>query len=118
LVSDQGVNGDGFYFDDLIVNIISTTTKIDELNSKQNFISQNIPNPANTITQFNFALNNNDHLTLTIYNTLGELVKQEKISNKQKSISIDVSTLSNGTYFYTVGNESFHSKMMKMVVLK
>ncbi len=117
LVSDQFLSFDGFYFDDLAVNIISTT-KIDELSAKENLISPNIPNPVSTITHINIALNNKNNLTLTVYNALGELVKQEKISDKQTSISVDVRALSNGTYFYRVGNESFQSKMMKMVVLK
>lgn len=118
IVSDQGLTYDGFYFDDLSVNIISSTTQIEEVSSKEYLISQNIPNPANTITHVNIALNNKSNLMLNIYNAIGELVRQEKISDKQTSISIDVRSLSNGTYFYRVGNENFHSKMMKMVVLK
>ncbi|MDP1747239.1 MAG: T9SS type A sorting domain-containing protein, partial [Bacteroidota bacterium] len=118
IVSDQGLTYDGFYFDDLSVNIISSTTQIEEVSSKEYLISQNIPNPANTITHVNIALNNKSNLMLNIYNAIGELVREEKISDKQTSISIDVRSLSNGTYFYRVGNENFHSKMMKMVVLK
>jgi len=118
LVSDQGVNYDGFYFDDLSVNIVSSATKIDELKNKENSILQNIPNPATTFTEVNFAFNNKKDLSLNIYNSLGELVKQEKISDQQTSISIDVSPLSNGTYFYRICNDSFQSKMMKLVVLK
>lgn len=118
IVSDQGANNDGFYFDDLSVNIVSSATSITEISSKENLISQNIPNPANTITLVNFAQNDEKNLSLKIYNSFGELVKQENISEKQTSISIDVKSFSNGTYFYRIGNDSFRSKMMKMVVVK
>ncbi len=118
LVSDQGVYSDGFYFDDFSVNSVASTTGINELNTKENFISQNIPNPANTFTLVNFTPNNYKNLTLNIYNSLGELLKQEKISEKQTSLSLDIRSFSNGTYFYQIVNESFHSKMMKMVILK
>jgi hypothetical protein len=119
LVSDMGLNYDGFYFDDLSVNIApSSITTIDGIITKENLIFQNIPNPANTYTQINFDGNNNKNLTLNIYNSIGRLVKQEKISDKQTSISIDVRSFSNGTYFYRIASENFHSEMMKMVVLR
>ena len=117
LVSDQGLTYDGFYFDDLSINIISSTTKIEEL-KEENLISQNIPNPANTFTHVNIFTNNKNNLTLYIYNAVGEIVRKEKISNKQSSLSIDVRSLSNGTYFYQVANENFRSNMIRMVVLK
>ena len=117
LVSDQGLTYDGFYFDDLSINIISSTTKIEEL-KEENLISQNIPNPANTLTHVNIFTNNKNNLTLYIYNAVGEIVRKEKISNKQSSLSIDVRSLSNGTYFYQVANENFRSNMIRMVVLK
>lgn len=118
LVSDQGANDDGFYFDDLSVTIVSSATKIDEPISMEDLISQSTPNPANTLTRINWEENNNKNLSFTIYNALGELVKQEKISDNQTSVSVDVTTLPNGTYFYRLSNENFRSKMMKMVVLK
>lgn len=119
LVSDQGVNEDGFYFDDLSINIVSsTTTTIEEKSTQEDFVSQNIPNPGTTFTHVNFALNDKKNLNFTIYNSIGKLVYQEKVSEKQTSISLDISTFSNGIYFYQVGNESFQTKMMKMVVLK
>ncbi len=119
LISDQGVNADGFYFDDLSVNTVTATAAtIDEKSANESLISQNIPNPASTITSLYFATINKNNLTLNIYNSLGELVKQEKISDKQTSLLINVSTFANGTYFYRVVNENFHSNMMKMVVLR
>jgi hypothetical protein len=77
-----------------------------------------MPNPANAFTTINFTNDNKKNLTLNIYNSIGELVKQEKISDKQTSLSIDVRAFAGGTYFYQMSTESGHSKMMKMVVLK
>ncbi len=119
LVSDLAVNYDGFYFDDLSINIIPVSIAgINEKKNSENIISQNIPNPAAGLTLVNFNLGNNRNLIFNIYNSLGQLVKQDKISDKQTAVLIDAGSLSNGTYFYQICNESFHSKMVKMVVLK
>ena len=119
LVSDQGVNYDGFYFDDLSVSMLSSSaTNVNEIKINDNLILQNTPNPATTFTIINFNINDKQNLICNIYNSIGELVKQEKITDKQTSLSIDVRTLSNGTYFYQIGNETYRSKMMKMVILK
>lgn len=121
LVSDNYENFDGFYFDDLSISTVSATTKIGELKTNSNIISQNTPNPANSITYIDFKLNNNNNnneCLIDVYNTLGELVKQENIAAKQTSIALDISALSNGTYFYCIVKGSMRSNMRRMVILK
>ena len=118
LVSDAGANYDGFYFDDLTVSTTTSTVNIEKIDNRESFILQNIPNPANTLTNINFSFENKKNMCLKIFNSVGELIKEEKIQDKQTSLSLDVHSFSNGTYFYQIGNENYLSKMLKMVVLK
>lgn len=116
--SDPAVNGDGFYFDDLSVNIIESVPAGIHEPGYQNALLQNIPNPASTTAQVNFTLQNIKNPVFNIYNVMGELVKQEAVSDKQTSVSMDVSNFANGTYFYQISGENYRSKTIKMVVLK
>ncbi len=119
LVSDQAVNYDGFYFDDLSVDIISSTVDVSEKENKDKIIIlQSIPNPASTSASVNFTIQNVKNPVFIIYNIMGEVIKKEVIAEKQTSISIDVSLFSNGTYFYQICGQNYRSKTMKFTVLK
>ncbi|MBS1638245.1 MAG: immune inhibitor A [Bacteroidetes bacterium] len=121
LVSDQGVNYDGFYFDDMSVNILQgpNAAGIQNYDQSVNYVSQNIPNPAHTITYINYNLAGKKDLSLCVYNTIGEMIQQSCVESSQGQVSIDLSNLSNGTYFYQViAADGYHSTMMKMVVMK
>jgi carboxypeptidase T len=119
LVSDQGVNYDGFYFDDLAIETLSSVAGVKEntFNTK-NIILQNIPNPATTTTTINFTLQNIKRPALAVYTVLGNLVKKEALTENQNSVTLDLSSFSNGTYFYQVYGDGYRSEVMKMVVLK
>jgi carboxypeptidase T len=119
IVSDPGANYDGFYFDDLSVTTVSSSTGIKTIKGlDDNMVLQNIPNPANAHTTIHFNLTDVKNKTFYIYNMMGQLISQETISYKQSSSIIDISSFANGTYFYQVIGQNFKSKMMKMVVLK
>jgi hypothetical protein len=45
-------------------------------------------------------------------------VHKETITEKQTSVMLDLSTFSNGTYFYQVSGDGYSSEVLKMVVLK
>lgn len=118
IASDQAVTGDGFYFDDIsITTVTSLPSGINETGTK-NVVLQNIPNPASANTTVHFTLQNVKNPVFSIYNVMGELVRQEPVADKQTSLTLDLSTFANGTYFYQVSGEGFRSEVMKMVVLK
>jgi hypothetical protein len=83
-------------------------------------LSQNYPNPFNSITMIDFDLNRTDHLTLKVYNILGQEVAtlvNGDLSAGTYRVSFDASSLSSGIYFYRL-TSSFQSETQKMVVLK
>jgi len=83
-------------------------------------LKQNYPNPFNPTTTIAFSLTNSDHVTLNIYNVLGEFVTSlvnGQMSAGAHEVNFDASSLSSGTYFYElrIGQES---KIKKMNLMK
>ncbi len=102
-------------------NVVET-----EVEGPQVFVlSQNYPNPFNPSTMINFSLPVDSHVSIELYNTLGE--KVDELTNSDYSIgshevNFDASKLSNGVYYYTINatgvdGSSFVSTK-KMVLMK
>lgn len=87
-------------------------------------LSQNVPNPASSVTTINFALAEpSSATTLRVYSSDGELVKSADLgalSAGSGSHNLDVSGFANGSYLYhltvmTSGGEMVYSKVMQVV---
>ena len=117
IVSDQGLNYDGFYFDDIQVNTITSTVGVEDQQQIATLL-QNIPNPATSQTTIYYNLNNSKNPELKIYNVVGKLIKTEQLAYKSTNTTIDLNSFDNGTYFYQLSGEGYHSSTKKMVVLK
>ena len=110
------------YFDDLqlikkteVDHVISSDNKTpDKFN-----IYQNYPNPFNPITIIRFSLSNPGYTTLSVYNTLGEIVAV--LVNKQMSagehlVEFDGKNFATGTYIYRLqSGEDVLSKKMILI---
>ena len=108
LVSDNSQRRDGFYFDDLKINIISSNLSI---NSIDNIPVKFYPNPAKEKVFINTNLTN---YNITIYNLIG---KKVFISNKQNGqTSLNLKSLSQGLYLLKLisGNNSYTYKLIKL----
>ena len=89
-------------------------------------LSQNFPNPFNPSTAITYALPFESNVKLTVYNTLGQVVKE--LVNEVKGtgihkIDFDGSTLSSGVYFYSINAQSLDGKknfssVKKLLLLK
>ncbi|MCZ6702817.1 MAG: T9SS type A sorting domain-containing protein [Ignavibacteria bacterium] len=84
------------------------------------YLSQNYPNPFNPETRIDFALPEKQLVSLRVFNTLGELVKE--LVNEQReagsySVSFDGSNLPSGVYIYRFQTSSFTANK-KMTFLK
>ncbi len=67
------------------------------------------PNPANTEVRVPFSLKNAANVTVTLANTVGQVVKTQNMGNTTKGEAvINVSDLANGVYFYTVNADGQH----------
>ena len=82
-----------------------------------NFSIVSYPNPANTIINFDYNLVENKNANLYVMNYLGEIVSSyENISPGKNTISMDVSKLSTGSYFYQLkAGESVVTKKFTVI---
>lgn len=85
--------------------------------SSIDFVSQNQPNPAQTKTDINIHLVFSSSLSVHVHNMIGQKVMEVDKGNLSPGIykvSLDVSQLKQGVYFYTVvaGDESVTKKMI------
>lgn len=83
-------------------------------------LKQNYPNPFNPATTIQYSLPAAQHVTLTIYNTLGRKVQtliDEKKSKGGHRVRWNASRLSSGVYLYRLQTES-GQKTKSMLLLK
>ena len=60
------------------------------------------PNPVSSYAVVNYSLKHNSNANLTVYNMLGKQEMNYKLNSNTEKINIDLSTLTNGTYFYSI----------------
>ncbi len=113
-VSDQGVREDGFYFDDLVVDIYKGITKTTDVINLSNV--KIAPNPSSDIIQvsinnFNKALD----FTYEILSLSGQTISSGSLSDI--NTVIDVQSINSGAYYIRVkgnGNVLSHTKWIKL----
>jgi len=95
LVSDNSINKDGFYFDDLKVSVLSPTSAVAE----NNLTGINIyPNPSDSTIQIKLP-SNKQKFNMDIYDVAGQLIMQQTVSNSEQ---IDISRMNKGLYFIRI----------------
>ncbi len=94
---------------------------IDEPSQPDRFILHgNYPNPFNSHTVFKFTINQASDIQLTVYNLLGQqvgLVFKSRFESGQHSLVYNASSLSSGTYFYSMTSGSMR-KTGKFLLIK
>lgn len=103
LNTDEGTNLDGFYFDDLKLNVPQTTTLVKSGFAMEQF--RIFPNPTDNVLHISTNQNLYD---VAIYNAIGQLVYEKKSTAGMQSIN--VSTLPSGVYFIQMKSEQFTEK--------
>jgi len=83
-------------------------------------LEQNFPNPFNPVTRIGYSLPVRTHVTLSVFNTVGQRVAvlvDEVQDAGNREVAYDGSTLPSGVYFYRLEAETF-SDSRKMLLLK
>lgn len=100
---------------DVVVKYSTSPTAIDENIARSISLSNVYPNPTyNTINiDYNFDVNI-DGASVKIVNLLGSIVKEVEMDQNANKLSMDVSDLTAGIYFYSivVNNEIFKTKKL------
>jgi hypothetical protein len=103
-------NGDRFWY----VIRIGHQLAIEDINQKQLQIKV-YPNPSNGV--FNIELENTKNIKqITVYNTLGQIVRTVSTKQAIKTYKLDLSGNSKGLYF--IGIEVDNTLVFKKVVLE
>jgi hypothetical protein len=103
----------------------STELKLSESTPQSFSLSQNYPNPFNPQTTISYCLPQDAHVTLVIYNILGQKVRT--LVDKHQSTGVrtvnwdgkdeDGNQVSSGVYFYRLDSEQF-TEIKKMLLMK
>jgi photosystem II stability/assembly factor-like uncharacterized protein len=73
-------------------------------------LEQNYPNPFNPLTVIKYALPQKSHITLTVYNTLGQIVCElvnGDVDAGYHEVQFEATGLSSGVYFYRMRARDF-----------
>ncbi len=103
----------------------SKTIEIDGLIEKRYNLNQNYPNPFNPSTSISFDLGKKSNISLSVFNSLGELVyelNQNELETGRHTISFNGTDLTSGIYMYQLKvygeNGTLYSDSKKMMLIK
>lgn len=117
-IAEIDKNGDGI--PDPTITLTSFRLNQNNFIPKEGFLLNNFPNPFNNRTKIQYFLPEKMHITLKVYNLLGEEIKV-LIDGEQDagfySIDFDASQLSTGIYFYKIFSKKIHESK-KMILIK
>ncbi len=83
-----------------VVNCAIGLVKLDTKNFQ---MSNAQPNPSNTVTSIKYDFNFNPNTaSIKVYNMLGAQIKELKLTGNEGKANLDVSSLSDGLYFYSL----------------
>jgi hypothetical protein len=106
----------GFVFVQKPLNVSDADASLPRMYS----ISQNYPNPFNPSTTIRYALPHRSHVTLSVYNTLGQLVGSlvnGDIEAGSHEVTFNATGLASGVYFYRIQAGDF-VQIRKLVLVK
>lgn len=118
LHSDQGLEKDGFYFDEFAVHrVIAAPTGIHDVDGDKVYLN-NVPNPCSGNTDIYYKIPPGKYTyTLLVSDPLGRKVVQQNIDPAQNHVNLDVRNLQSGMYFYRiVSSANASSEVKKMIV--
>jgi hypothetical protein len=95
-------------------------SEIENIIPEEISLEQNYPNPFNPSTTINYQLPQKDHVSLKVYDILGNLIStlvDQEMEPGYHSVNWDASQLASGIYIYRIISGSFVSTK-KMILMK
>jgi len=109
------------YIDNLYFYRLPTAIgKVDGAVPSEYALEQNYPNPFNPTTNIRFSIPKANHVTLKVFNMLGQKVATLVDNFKNAGtfeVDFDAANLPSGTYFYSISAGNFNS-IQKMLLIK
>lgn len=124
-ITDNGVPGDGFYFDNFrVVNYtngpgVGITQTGNEVPNKF-ALYQNYPNPFNPSTKIRFDLPKSSFVKITVFDVIGREVDipiNQNLEAGKFEMNFNAAKLTSGVYFYKIQAGDF-TAVKKMLVVK
>ncbi len=113
-----GVTEDGFYFDDLKVNVVYGSTGIENLTENGAFLGESYPNPTKNNATINYVLpKNTTSANIVLTNTLGQVISKIPLTAEKNKITISTQLLEQGIYYYYIESENKRTLSKKMMIL-
>jgi len=84
-------------------------------------LSQNYPNPFNPLTRIIYQVARQSHITLIVYNMLGQKIQTMVDRNQEAgtyTLDFNAESLSSGIYYYKLETGNGYSQIKKMVLMK
>jgi hypothetical protein len=103
----------------VFVRIPVGVTERDNVTPSTNALSQNYPNPFNPSTTIKYELPKASHVTLTVFNTLGQQVALLQNGEQEAGyheVKFDGAGLSSGVYFYRIQAGDFVQTRKLMLI--
>jgi hypothetical protein len=119
----QSATGLATYYDNIVVKSMPPTAIENEKGIPTEFsLEQNFPNPFNPETKISYKLQSPSHVSLKVYDLLGNDVatlvnEYQQAGSYNSNFSINNTHLSSGVYLYTLQAGNFTSTK-KMVLIK
>ncbi len=118
IVSDQFQEQDGFYFDNLRVDLIANSTFVNQHPNGNSILLFAVPNPASGDATVNYQ-SVIPGAVFTVYNAFGEKVMETKLNDASGKIQIPSSGFANGMYSYFIlQKDGSVSEVRKLLVQK
>lgn len=83
-------------------------------------LDQNYPNPFNPVTRISYSIPKEGHVTLSVYNMLGEKVQQlvnESMSPGTYTVDWNAAGFTSGIYLYTIKSGNY-TESKKLILLR
>ena len=114
---------DGYFSDSIVIIIDATVVGIVTGPNipKANFVSQNFPNPFNSVTSIRYGLCKRTDVSIEIFNMNGRMIKQLVNMNQKAGYHVvkwDTSENSSGTYIYHIRIGNKFSQIKRMFLVK